>query len=395
MTSSKCWSIAALVTASATVALRGQACGWSSRDSIRVAGEFEYVYVEPPLTTMAGAKAMMIGGQAAQRSLAGKVRVQPSGNVFFAGLLLADTGRATSIQLPDSVAMFSYPRIAGLPDGSLVVVWQGGRTLGDTIASRLWTSTLEGGRWSPARLVGDWEFDPIGLTFASDLVVHGSEAALLARSGNSTFLLRRTGTAWQRFELPTGIPQLYPTLIATADGFGVGTVDQRGLVVTHVRRDGTEVRRVLVAADTGTGFDLPQLLASSDSDEVVAWVDDGFSERSVVRVARSHDAGVTWTEAASLTVNDGLQSLDAILRDGVLYVTGRQGGPWPFAAALRGNEWQVLGVPRRQDEIGIVPPRYSRVEKAVTLYWGVNFESRVDREPPILVEVRLGSGCRP
>jgi hypothetical protein len=174
----------------------------------------------------------------------------------------------------------------------------------------------------------------------------------------------------------------------------MGTVDNRGLTVTRLSEDGIAMPGVLVASAAGTSFHLPRLIALSDSEVMVAWVDAAFSENSIVRVARSRDRGLTWTESPSLPVKGGLQSFDAVLRGGVLYVTGRQEGPWPFAAALRGNAWDVLEVPRGRNEIGIVSPRFSRAESEVVLYWGVNVESRVEREPPMLVDVRLAGHCR-
>jgi hypothetical protein len=76
----------------------------------------------------------------------------------------------------------------------------------------------------------------------------------------------------------------------------------------------------------------------------------------------------------------------ALLAVGATASTRGQAGTW-----LPRDSVRVAG---ESEEVGIVPPRYSRTQGDLRLWWGVNLESRVEREPPMLVDVRLKGDCR-
>jgi hypothetical protein len=202
------------------------------------------------------------------------------------------------------------------------------------------------------------------------------------------------GDGWRRY--PLHVQALYAALLPIRDGFLLGVVGGDGLRVTRLGFDGAASSFRLVASANRADFNYPFLM-TSDSDIVATWVDGVGVGKSRIRVARSSNGGETWRERAPLSVDHGIESFDAVDRDGATYVAGRQstdGGPWPFAAELKGDQWRLLPIPRLSREVGIVPPRFSRRADEVALYWALDEKGRMNREPPALVRVTLKRNCR-
>lgn len=309
-----------------------------------------------------------------------------------AGVRIGDSSRATPVELPPRVRRFDMPRVAASSGDALAVVWQGGITLEDTVVSSLWFATLGQGVWSSPDRVGP--IIDMGITTASGLVSHGENLAIAVQGkGGVGRLYARVRRQWKAHELGRSY-LLYNSLAAVGDTLWLGAIDGQGVTVARLGFDGTVGRPVLVAPYDGSHY--VQLVATGPGELAVAWV-QFVGENGMIHAARSRDGGATWARAKSIEVPGGVQSFDAIGRDGVVYVTGRQGhdaGPWPFVARLKGDDWRILPVPQTRREIAVVPPRFSRQEAVVDLFWAADDRARMDREPPAVVRVRLRSDCK-
>ena len=370
-------------------------CEWGLRDSVRPDGE--YVYVEPPLTTMLAGDLVMLGESTLQRTLAGGVLKIAPGVYNRAGLRIDSRGKAYPIDLPAGVKGFHHARITSVRDHAVSVIWQGGRTLSDTGDSRLWTVTLDSSGWSELRLVADTPVDDIGLSYGSPLVAYGEDLAIVTpQAGSSTALFIRRAGIWRRHQFP-GVQALYATLAASRQGFLLGVIDADAFKFASLSVDGTVGPFTVVAAANGRDFHYPFILVADSSRIIAAWVEGAASERTVIRAAHSDDHGASWKARDGLLVEGGLQSFDAILRNGIVYAAGRGStpdGPWPFVAAFDAEAWHVLPVPRAGHEIGIVSPRFSRIPESVEVYWAASENARrVSQVPPALVRVRLQHDC--
>ena len=369
------------------------ACVWSSRDSTWV--DSGLAYVEPPLTAPIEGGLVMMGHSSVLRSVDGVVQRRSPTSILLAGLRFTEDGVARPIDLPAGVREFHRIRIAPVADAGVAAVWQGGRTVDDTSVSRLWTSTFAGGSWSTPRLLGDWETHDVGIYYGSALTPSGNALGLAVPEGVDTTVVYVKTTSWRRHAIP--VPSLYAQLAPVAHGFLLGLIDGQGYRMASLGLDGHLGSFQSIASD-GSDFHYPFLMAAGPANLVAAWVEGVGVGRSRIRVSLSHDGGVSWARTQSLTVDGGIESFDAVLSGNQsLYVAGRQStdrGPWPFVATLDNGRWRTLPIPRMPREVGIVPPRFSRRPGGVELYWGLDDEQRVDREPPALVSVRLRSDCR-